>query len=320
MAKNKKKIKNNKKETKQKDENFNILKEAYGKDNKIFKFQEKFQEKLSLIHKNKIILWLILFPPIGIYKAYKHKVFNKWVGIIVGILLSLFVILCVDVAINPNRVIDTQITKLVNESDSIGTVKYVTYMGTVKNKYILYDVLTNKGKYTLYIGVDNNNKYSIEKIYQVLPTIDFIKNDENSDDTLNEVVPQILLFFENEENVKEYGELEALLNTANTTQTIKTSKGTYCFEVKFDSVIQITEVFEDGSIGDVLYKSNCNFYLPKKVISFMKDNQEYMGTYNYVSDCIIYEDKIDFIVRNVSGTLFKIEYRDNQTLVLYTQN
>lgn len=278
--------------------------------------QAKIDKKFAIIKEHKILFWLILFPPIGLYKTYKYGILNKWISAIVGLLIVIFLILCIDVGMNPNRVTDMIIKEAVIELGTIGEPRYVTKKGYIDNKYLIYDVLTTDGKYNLYLKLDENNKYVIDGIFKIIPDIEFIKEPSLLDEKIKDIFPQILLFFNNEENKSKYGEIEELISTSENYQDIKTTKGTYTIEVKYDGITSIKSYDEEGT-QEVVYTREVMINLPKQVKKFLKENEKEIGEITEIISCEITDSSIEYIFKNDNSSYYKVEYKNDGTLILY---
>lgn len=278
--------------------------------------QAKIDKKFAIIKEHKILFWLILFPPIGLYKTYKYGILNKWISAIVGLLIVIFLILCIDVGMNPNRVTDMIIKEAVIELGTIGEPRYVTKKGYIDNKYLIYDVLTTDGKYNLYLNLDENNKYVIDGIFKIIPDIEFIKEPSLLDEKIKDIFPQILLFFNNEENKSKYGEIEELISTSENYQDIKTTKGTYTIEVKYDGITSIKSYDEEGT-QEVVYTREVMINLPKQVKKFLKENEKEIGEITEIISCEITDSSIEYIFKNDNSSYYKVEYKNDGTLILY---
>lgn len=278
--------------------------------------QEKIDKKFAIIKEHKILFWLILFPPIGLYKTYKYGILNKWISAIVGLLIVIFLILCIDVGMNPNRVTDMITKEAIIELGTIGEPRYVSKKGYIDNKYLIYDVLTTDGKYNLYLKLDENNKYVIDGIFKIIPDIEFIKEPSLLDEKIKDIFPQILLFFNNEENKNKFGEIEELISTSENYQDIKTTKGTYTIEVKYDGITSITAYDEEGN-EEVVYTREVMINLPKQVEKFLKDNKKEIGEMTEIISCEITNSSIEYIFKNDNSSYYKVEYKNDGTLILY---
>ena len=278
--------------------------------------QAKIDKKFAIIKEHKILFWLILFPPIGLYKTYKYGILNKWISAIVGLLIVIFLILCIDVGMNPNRVTDMITKEAIIELGTIGEPRYVSKKGYIDNKYLIYDVLTTDGKYNLYLKLDENNKYVIDGIFKIIPDIEFIKEPSLLDEKIKDIFPQILLFFNNEENKNKFGEIEELISTSENYQDIKTTKGTYTIEVKYDGITSITAYDEEGN-EEVVYTREVMINLPKQVEKFLKDNKKEIGEMTEIISCEITNSSIEYIFKNDNSSYYKVEYKNDGTLILY---
>ena len=70
------------------------------------------------IKKHHIILWLLLFFPIALYKIYKYKIFPKWVNVIITIFFIICFIAIIDTFLNPTRIEDNKIKEEIQETNS----------------------------------------------------------------------------------------------------------------------------------------------------------------------------------------------------------
>lgn len=280
--------------------------------------QKKIDSKFEIIKQHKIFFWFILFPPVGIYKAIKYKLFNKWISIIIGVLVSLFLILSIDVVLHPNRVSDNIARKAVVNLGKLGEPRAVTKQGIVGDKYLLYDVLTTRGKYSIYFTVDGNN-YEVDGIYKTIPEVEIIQEPSLLDDKIKSVFPQILVFFNNEENKNKYGNLEEVISTTGSFQEIKTSNGTYIFEVEFDGVTSIKSFNSEGE-QEILYTREPIINLPNEVKKFLKKNKDVLGEDVTIISCVITDSGIEYIFKSDKSLLYKVEHKNDGTLILYNSD
>lgn len=278
--------------------------------------QSKIDKKFAIIKEHKILFWLILFPPIGLYKTYKYGIFNKFISFILGLLIAIFLILCVDVGMNPNRVTDMIIKEAIIKLGTIGEPRYVNKEGYIDNKYLIYDVLTTTGKYSIYFKLNENNEYVIDGIYKTVPDIEIIQEPSLLDDKIKKIFPQILLFFNNEDNKNKFGEIEELISTSENYQEIKTTKGTYTIEVKYDGVTSIKTYDEDG-VQEIVYTREVIVNLPKQVKKFLKDNKKEVGEITEIINCEITDSSIEYIFKNSKNSYYKVAYKNDGTLILY---
>lgn len=278
--------------------------------------QIKIDKKFAIIKEHKILFWLIFFPPVGLYKIYKYRILNKWISVIIGLLITIFLILCIDVGINPNRVMDMITKEAIIELGTIGDPRYVSKEGYIDNKYLIYDVLTTDGKYNLYLKLDENNKYIIDGIYKIIPDIELIKEPSLLDENIRDIFPQILLFFNNDDNKNKFGEIEELISTSENYQEIKTTKGTYTIEVKYDGVTSI-KTYDEEDTQEVVYTREVIINLPKAVKKFLKENKKEIGEITEIINCEITDSSIEYIFRNDNSSYYKVEYKNDGTLILY---
>lgn len=281
------------------------------------RIKNKINEKFEIMKKHKIILWLILFMPVGLYKCYKYGLFNKWVSIIIGILVSLVIIACVDVSLYPNRVADEKVKEAVSSLGTIGEPRYVSNRGYAGYEYIVYDVITTKGKYNLYIKRFDKNRYVIDGIYQIIPNREVIQEPYYLDEELKEVFPEIVVFFKDKENEFTYGVIESVLETEGNQQKIQTTVGIYLVESEYDGVTLVQAV--DGTVNNSnsIYIRSLLLNLPKDVEKFLKKNAKEIGNVSDIIEYNITESSIEYIFGTDEGKYFKLEHRDDGTIILY---
>ena len=301
MGKNKKKSNYNYKNKNSKKEKDNYLSEDMLKRQKIRK-------------EKHIWLWLIFFMPVGLYKAFKYKAFNKWILYIGLSIFSLFVVLSVDLILNPYRVIDLEMKKVVNENDKLGEYRRGEIVGNLDNKYIIYNVVTTNGIYDIYVS----KNHTVNAIKGISPNREIIL--ENNFEIKNkDIHAEILRFFNINDNSEKYGEIKGIEESDTNSQTIKTTNGVFKFNIEYEQVVQIEEK-EDNGAYKVVYNKEPIINLPKDIQKLMKKREKKLGKIKKVVSYKVNEKYIEYVVQMDNSNLYKIQIANDNTITIYNSD
>lgn len=299
------------------DKNKNTKKKKVKIKNKKIVNSNKKINRLEIRKREKIWLWLILFAPYGIYKAIKYKAFNKYVGIGMAILLSLIGILTFDSMYYPDRVLDNKMKETINSIEELGSFRAGEKIGAYKEDFIIYNIITSKGEFDLYIK--GYNKEDIIAINEISPDRKFVYTSEDFSKNLKDVFPEIIRFFNEEESETKFGKIEKVLETHDNSQKIKTSKGTYVFNVNYEQIESIFVVNEKGEQSKVLGKKPI-IKLPKEIEKVLKKREDTLGE---MADVISYKltpTSREYIILMHNGNYHKIVLEDDKTITIYNEN
>ena len=253
-------------------------------------------EKLNLIKKHHIFFWLILFFPVGIFFLFKYKILPKWATIVLTIsfiLLSIGIVYCI---INPYRVINNNVEQKLNDdfSEQLGNIISIENYNTIENYYI-YDVITNKGRYDVYV----NEKHSIEAIKQTKPDSSEIFTSDTFENKYKNIYSEIIKFINNNE-LDISNNIEEIIETTDTSQTLKIDNKNYTFNIAFENVDTIScdgeHIYTNPKVTlrlnqEVYEKISKKFPSTKNIknVSFIDFYDDYYVTYFTTEEDIMYE-------------------------------
>lgn len=246
------------------------------KEKKIEIVQETVGEKIK---KHHLILWLLLFFPVALYKIYKYKIFPKWVSILISIFFVICLIAIIDTFINPTRIEDNKIKKEIQEYD-VGTVFTLEQYDIVDEQYYVYDLITSTGRYDVYFS----SNHEIEAIKQ----IDREHRDIFVSDNFpyKDIFSEVIRYVDNDSNIS--NNFEKIINEDFGTQVIEIDGKRYTFLISLESVSLI--YLEDETIYE---NSLPSMRMPEEI--FKKASKKF----NQVSD-FWYANSIDFTDENYS--------------------
>ncbi|MFJ8531127.1 hypothetical protein [Bacillus sp. NPDC094106] len=281
------------------------------------KRNEEDQPEQKKKRKGKLLLWMWLFPPYGIYILYKERRIHPILTTIITLFILSIIGLSVDMVLNPYRVHDEKaqetITKFIdkhNELD-IGKFRFEKRAGTVhvdKQNLDVYKLHTTKGVYFVYLSYKNGLQYEVKEIEQEFPRRQSIYSKEKKMD----VYPENLLYIH--QNKDKYGEYKKVENTNTTNeQIITTTKGTYQFFTRFQQVIKVMEV--KGEQKTSVCVSNPKPDFSKRTQNYIEDNKDKIGEVEELTVYNIEGDKQIFDMITTKG-IYRIEEFDNGKVVL----
>lgn len=267
---------------------------------------KKYQEvRLS----KKIWLWLILLPPVGIYKSIKYKAFSKLTTIFLIIIMFLSLIVGIDTILYPNRILDYKISKAVEDYEDIGSVRAYSKQSNLNNSFIVYNVITTKGEYDIYFSGDG--KLTIEGINQISPEKQMIYKSKNIPNELNNVYAEIIRFFNEKNSANEYGKIIGCTkDKLENHQIIITDKGKYAMSVKYGQVSSIFKINNNGEREKIVQRYP-QINMPQDVIKSINKNKKTIGDIKEVYEYNITNDSIEYLFTNKENIHYKIiKYND----------
>ena len=279
---------------------------------KIREFISKSTEKQKIRKEQWIWFWLFLFPPVGLYKAFKYKAFNKWINRALFCFMALSIILGVDTVLNPNRVVDTKVTERVEEV--LSHVREVSKIGVLDDTYYIYNIITNSGEYDVYFSTDGN--LTIEGINQISPSKDMIFTSDNFPEELKSVYPEIIRFF-NEDGIKEeFGEILTVEDEMlNDYQVVSTTKGKFAFAVEYEQVVGVYEYVNNAY--EKVYQRTATIEMPKDILRAIKKNKKEIGEVKEVVEYVLTDETQEYTFINEEYQYFKaIKYLDGSIELL----
>lgn len=304
--------KKNKKNTKHKNIKKNTQQEL---DPKVEKLLNKAMENQKIRKDKKIWFWLILVPPIGVYKSFKYKAFSKFVNIFLLILISVVLLLGLDTIFYPNRVLDTKIIKSIERYEDIGEVRSYIKQGDLDDKFFIYNVVTTTGEYDVYFSGDG--KFTIEGINQISPENKMIYKSDNIPNELNNIYAEIIRFFNEEDVVEKYGNITGYKDgDMENHQIIITDKGEYSIEVEYGQVVAVFELNENGDYKKLMQR-NAEIKLPDDISKTLERNKKTIGEVKEVYGYKITDKTIEYLFMNDKNTHYKIvKYLDGSMEIL----
>ena len=293
----------------------------------MFKNNSKFEAKYELFFKklsdrekirkeHKIWLWLLLCPPVGLYKAFKYKAINRIFLSIVSALFVLIIALSLDNFINPNRVTDYMITQNIQsyKSSDLGKVRRISKMGTIDDKYYIYNVLTTTGNYDVYLSGDGN--LDICGINQISPNKTLFLNSDL--DYLKDISPAIINFMNIKSNKDKYGEIKENIKKSQLGNTIKTTKGIFVFIVEKNQVLNVYT--KEGDTIKTLYEAPYEVKIPSDMLSMINENKAKIGEIKQVISDDTNNTEESYIFLSTNGNYYKIVKSLNGDLNIYKQS
>jgi len=267
------------------------------------KFVEKLRDKLLLISKHYILLWLLVFPPVAIYKCFKHKIFSKKINIIITIILISLTLLTSMVIIvdyfNPTGVLDTKVQEELEEKD-IGNIREITYLGMIDDKIGAYEIITTKGFYNIYISSSDNKTIQFEGIKDVIndETLDSSKSFSEIYQKLN---PETLAFFiEKPEYNKDIKEIEHRDNY----DMITYKDGTILRFV--NEYYIVSKVYEIQNGEELIYNRDVLIEFRKDFRRVLNKNDNIFKDIKEVNAYVVNENEIYYIFTNFCDNQYKI--------------
>lgn len=276
------------------------------------------EQTLELLIKHKILLWIMIFPPVAIYRIIKYKIFNTITIISFVLTFTLVFGYSVYSTIQPMIAFNDQLTEEI-EKLGFGTIREVEHIG-IYDGYMNSNIITTTGYYTIYYK--NEQNVNIETVIELHSEInpDIVLGDfkiQYKSETIPEIFiethPAILQFTMGNQD---FGALEDVLETNENSQTIKTSKGIYKFRYDCGQLLNIQEK-QDEEFIDVMnrdYVLEMSFEF-QKALSKPNAKKQYYEIAN-VLDYQITETSIGYVFSNFCGNIYKITKLDNGQIIL----
>lgn len=231
------------------------------------------------IKKHHLILWMLLFFPVGLYKIYKYKIFPKWVNILISIFLAICFIAIIDTIINPTRIEDNKIRDEILQYD-VGTIFTLEQYDTVDDTYYVYDLITSTGRYDVYFSAE----HKIEAIKQIEREHKDLYIAE--DFPYKDIFSEIIKYIDGDSNISL--NFEDILNEDFGTQVIQIDGKEYTFIVSLEAV---SLVYLDG---ETIYENSLpSIRMPQEI--YEKVSKKFSQVKN-----IWYVNGIDFTDKNYS--------------------
>lgn len=270
--------------------------------NSIKNILKTYFSKEDLAIWRKILLFLVLFFPYSLYLfIFKTKVNKVIKGIIIGFFIVIL-ILCVDVALYPNRVYNEVAVKTFNEvivdknidvEEAILSDKRSSFF-IGENHYFGFNIYSRYSMYYTIFKANNLNKdYELAYISRLDMTDELIYIEEEFK-KFKDVDPVIFTHMLSSYDYNYGNEIKKVENEEYKeyfydikTQKIITDNGTYIFKYNDLNVINCTNVDKNNNEHLIFEVSdNLNFYTPFNIVYNLLrdnfgDNFEIVG-YNYL--------------------------------------
>ena len=264
--------------------------------NKLAKNKSENKTEKKDIKKLNIGLWLIFFPPVGLFYLYKYKIIPRILTIFISILLTILLIVITYNILNPYAIIDTNTEKNLKQYESeIGQqISLERYDYNINNRYNIYDLVTNKGRYYVFVGNDNII-YNITQISENRKVIY-----EDFDFVYKGLFPEIISYYKGDIPIYE------IINTDVDKQTLKIDNKELVFNIIFENVYTIK--YQD----EVIYiNDDISIMLPKSLIEQIKQyiiiENSYCTNIEFLDNSVIYyitSDNMNYrITQEVTGRI-----------------
>lgn len=257
----------------------------------------KEENMLELIKKHHLIIWLLLFFPVALYKIYKYKIFPKWTRILITIFFVVCLIAIVDTILNPTRIEDNKIRDEIEAYD-VGTIFTLEQYDTVDNTYYVYDLITSTGRYDVYFSTDHKIE-AIKQIERQHKDI-YIADDFPYKDVFSEIIRHI----DGDSNIS--FNFEEIVSEDLGTQVIKIDGKEYTFIVSLEAVALI---YLDG---ETIYENSLpSIRMPQEI--FEKASKKFSQVKNlwYVSGIDFTDKNYSIIFYTEDGGMFQfVVYED----------
>lgn len=293
----------------------------------------KFLKNMEMREKNRrehhIFLWLILCPPVGIYKSIKYKGFHPILNILFSFIFLFLIATFFILFTNPYQIKNTQVEKTLYSYEKYGDLleyKMIDNLMINKNEYYVYECVTNLGIYNVYLNRSKDLK--IDYVSSFLNRSVLLDN-EIIEDYKNQLYNEIFLFFQKEEIQNKFGKLTGLI-TANekysfvpdsqlnlSYQGIHTTKGTYVVGSMYNQVIQIYDLNKDNQL---IYQRKPELRLPAESMSKLKENQDIVGEITSVYGFEWSSNSTYYYMINKEGKIFQLKHTKENNKDKYILN
>ena len=286
----------------------------------------EFLEKIKLALDQHVLFWLIVFPPVAIYKLIKHKIIGKVATTFLILFLVIILGYCIFMVMNPNFVTNTNLKTTMEKLD-YGDVRDVEHLG-IYNDLHVSEVITTKGFYAVYYDYSDNNDLFINTIIELHTEIkdDIVYNgfvvkykSEKSDELLSQINPAAIKFLIKN---SDYGNIEAVIESSDGTQVFQTSKGQYKFKYHYYDTVNIKKLNNNGEWEDVM---NRDYVIEmkdefKQVLN-KKDVIPFYYEIKTITSYGINEKEIYYTFENFCGNQYRVvKHNDGRITLEHSSN
>lgn len=275
--------------------------------------------------KKRAFFWLMLFPPYGLYRLFKHRLIHRGIAIALTFVLLVIVGLSVDIMLNPFRVQNNLALKTFTEFNSshtdldLGEIRFVNRVETTtisNRKYDKYEAITKLGKYKIFFGSENGKEYTVEAIYETMPERELRYVADGTKDIITDTFPEIVEFLNSEKD--KFGEYKSLVEQIDgATQEVETSKGVYRIALKYDQVSEVLKVEGDNATN--VYEKAPEIQLIKELKELADKNEKTIGKVQKVLSYELFPSEQSQNVLTDKGEYMLI-YHDNGEYDVFKKN
>lgn len=303
-------------------------KKTYHTNQRIQKLLETWEEREKSRREHHTLIWLILFPPVGIYKSIRYKGFSPFLNVLFILLFCLILFFAGFLFVNPYDITNPTIEKRLGNYEDYGEMleyKLIASPTIDDQDYYVYEVITNLGIYNVYLnrGSDMEIDYVSSRLNRTV-----LLDQENFEDFNNALYNEIFLFFQQEEQREKFGNLTGLITQAEgeqydfspTTeleleyQGIKTTKGNYMAGCIYNQVVQIYDLDQQ----EVLYQKKPELTMPNATMSMLTKNEEKTGTLETVFGFQWSSNASFYYLLNNENEIMRIEHNVNDQYILHS--
>lgn len=281
-------------------------------------------DKTSYTRK-RAIFWLMLFPPYGLYRLFKHRLIHRGVAVLITIVFLLIVGLSADIVLNPFRVQNNLALKSFTDFNSahtdlgLGQVRFVNRIGTKSigdRKYDEYEALTKLGRFEVFFGSENGKEYVVEAIYETLPERELKYVTDGSKGVITDTFPEIVEFLNTEKD--KFGEYKSLVGRVDqNTEKVETSNGTYEITLTYDNVSEVLKIEGDKTTN--VYEKIPDIKLIDNLQSLADKNVDKIGKVQKVMSYELYPSEQSQKVLTDKGE-YMLTYHDDGSYDVYKKN
>jgi hypothetical protein len=279
----------------------------------------------TLYTKKKAFLWLMIFPPYGLYRLFKHRLIHRGLAIGIAVLFLLIVGLSVDIVLNPFRVQNNLALKSFTEFNSahtdlgLGDIRFVNRIGTKtigERKYDEYEAITKFGRFEIFFGSENGKEYVVEAIYETLPERELRYTTDGTKDVITDTFPEIVEFLNTEKD--KFGEYKSLVEKIDyNIERVETSKGIYEITLKYNQVSEVVQVEGDKTTN--VYEKAPEIKLIDNLQGLAEKNVETIGKVQKVLSYELFPSEQTQSVLTDKGE-YKLTYHDDGNYDVYRKD
>lgn len=281
----------------------------------------KFLKNMEIREKNRrehhIFLWLILCPPVGIYKSIKYKGFHPILNTLFSFIFLLIVSTFFILFINPYEIKNTKVEKILSSYEKYGELleyKMIDNLLINDDEYYVYECITNLGIYNVYLNKSENLK--IDYISSFLNRSVILDNNI-IEDYQHQLYNEVFLFFQQEEIQDKFGTLTGLiLKEENynfvpkaelnlSYQGVHTTKGDFIIGSIYNQVIQ---VYDLNKKNQLIYQRKPELRLPTESMSKLRQNKELAGDITSIYGFEWSSNAIYYYMINKDGKIFQLKH------------